>query len=84
MKVESIHPQLRAKAEQELGPKFDITWSWGWGVTHRRSPLNSTMSLLTATRTMASRFPSRDHLKSPIGRLSVKRVSWRAAPPSSG
>jgi hypothetical protein len=38
-------------------------------------PSKRTMSLVTVTRAMARRLPSRDHAKDSIGRRSVKRVS---------
>ena len=50
---------------------------------NHRSPLKSTMSLVTVARATARRVPSRDQAKAATLR-SVKCVSWRGAPPSSG
>ena len=47
-------------------------------------PLKRTMSWLVVDRVMARRLPSRDQANDPMERLSVKRVSWRGAPPLSG
>jgi hypothetical protein len=42
---------------------------------HLFNPCTETMSLVTVERVIARRLPSRDQAKTPIGRLSVNRVS---------